>query len=876
MAPIGRVTDLTEVQSIREFLGRNGLLMTGMRRASKSVMENGYPKEEHVVVFKEGAYASVSGPAFLFEDGEKDRIIDDLRTTVLPVPIPFTNASMSNDAPPEIKGTKLDPRAWKNVDWSKDDVLCPIHDENGNVVMIEQRYRDADGEKICVRWSYHDDFTWRHQDPEKFPFWGMDQLNDGASTVFLHEGPKSASAGRRFYQLDANRIDDRDAVKAHPWYPVLSKFPHLGWIGGANRADRTNWRYLKKIGVKRVIIIPDNDSGGRDVAYTIAEFLTGIEVKILPEYPAGWPVGWDVADSFEGLPEGWEDLPKNLIDITRYYKMVHAGTKADPNKRRAVPLEEYPKNIAYIKELDKFIVNSNHKNLIAPGPAVGRQYSENLHPTLIEKYHIHSVTRKGVSFDRLAFKPLEGLVLYQDAKKLMNIWRPTTVEEVMMDARGKRIFNWYLRQIAPDPLERAIIRRWIATTIVKPNRLYFGMILHSTQQGTGKGILVNKVFSPLIGPDYIARPDAETLGNRFTDWALNSTLIFADEIKAIGTVTTGQIYNKFKPFITEPWIRIEGKGEKVYWIENFSKTLVASNGNKPLHMEQLDRRWFVSATKEREMLEKRFKVIDRWLQSGGLGQILWWARRIEDDSEAVVTDGMLDDLGPDGKRSFTLSMKAEFIPNGANAPKTISKIKMLKRSMPMWFSKMEEFVDILTTDHRTTETDQEWDVLDDKPQKPWALPMPVFVQAIQDYCKQAPEINRLPSKEEIEQYLPKVGLYIAPIKKLASSPKDLVVATQMKINKHHAGRYSVVMNREAVQFAIDRGFIDGGDVDERRMTYLTVKNPKGRREFGPMLSVMREQSVFRPQWMWIREDERRAGFHSADGKDDDEPIVHSV
>lgn len=46
---------------------------------------------------------------------------------------------------------------------------------------------------------------------------------------------------------------------------------HVGWLGGTEQADRSDWAGLAKLGWKNVVIVADNDDGGVDVAAKLAE-----------------------------------------------------------------------------------------------------------------------------------------------------------------------------------------------------------------------------------------------------------------------------------------------------------------------------------------------------------------------------------------------------------------------------------------------------------------------------------------------------------------------------------------------------------------------------------------------------------------------------
>ncbi|MDP2520147.1 primase-helicase family protein [Shimia thalassica] len=670
---IGKITDLTEVKSIRDFLDRNGMQMKGLRRATKTVMKDGYPKEEFKVTFNEGPYAAVRGPAFLFEDDkERERIVDDLRTVELPKPIPHTNECLGTDIPEELKGAHLDERSWSEIDWSKDEVVVPLHDENGGVVMIERKFRAKDGTKGFDRWVYFDDFVWRREDLPKFPLWGLDQLEHGAHTVFLHEGIKAASAGRRFYDLKANFISERQVIKDHPWYSTFSKFRHLGWIGGANRASSTDWGYLKKLGVKRVIIVPDNDTSGREAAYEIAQLLLGVDVFVLPMYPAGWPMGWDVADGFDKLPDGWEDLPKNPIDITRM--TTESYTKSGMPYWELV--KGYPQGLAYVKNKNSFYSVNNPFNEIG-WERLGKHYADHIHAGAIPKLAgmVTESQPQNAYFD-VAFEPERGVDVYLEGKRFFNIWRQPTVVPKPMTKVGWQLWVEYFERLVPDPYERKRLMQWVATTVARPRRKYFGVILHGDEQGTGKTLLVDEALRPLIGQDYVYAPSLEDIRNRFNGWRVGKVLIYADELKGDKNMTASDIYNRLKTDITAPIVRIEEKGKPHYELRDFCKMLVNSNMDVPLFMEASDRRWLVVGGTQIPLDKKHNDKLREWIRGDGLAEIYHWCLNYESEGQAIDPDDVFDS----GMAEEVLGLDPVYIPFGANAPMTAAKMDLISNS----------------------------------------------------------------------------------------------------------------------------------------------------------------------------------------------------
>ncbi len=863
-----KIRTVDDIPAISEWARRNGLELNGRNRYAKTVMVNGYPKEKFTVTIKLGVDSKIQVPdnSPLFEDGEKQQLEDICKNYELYQPIPYTAATIGSDAPPAIRKTILDLGYWADMDWGADALCVPIRDKTGqNIAMIEQRCRGEDGVKQYYRWSYMENGEWAHADLDAFPFWGMEQLDAGHTTVYIHEGAKAAAAGRMFHEVDQLPFSKRDAIKDHPWYPQFSRYPHLGTLGGAHRLGRMDWGYLKKIGIQTVILVPDNDEDGREGAYDVAESLGGIEVLRMPNYPEGTTVGFDVADDFGSLPSvGWQEMPKNLIDITAYWKLVPDPTRTDPDRMKPVWRKEYPKNHAYIKEIERFIINGEPENLIE-WSKMGQYYAQHLHSSLTERYGRHAGTRNGCQYDRMTFKPNRPRLTHEAGKQEFNTWHPPIVDPKPMDGRGMRIWNWYLKRIAPNPIERALLKRWIATLLVHPERKHFGVIIHTNTQGTGKTTLYEAILREIIGPKMCVKASNDEFSGRFTDWRESKVLIYGDEISGNSKVSTGEIYQMLKDWVFSDTARIEGKNAKLYFMPDYSKILINSNKEVPLYLESPDRRFLVIRGNERKMHHNQGKALRRWLRGGGLSMILGWAKNIAEDRGADIPKKYLAE-DPEFRRTLDLGLPADYLPNNVDAPLTPSKGDLLSKAKPLWFNSAEKLLVSLQgfdegglTPEELEDGDTMLDAL------PMALPMPVLVDAIQNYCAQ---LNLKVAEATIEAKMKELGLYVSNGKKFPKGGEAMMY--QGRISGEPQLRHNIVLNYEALRWAVDRGWIEERHIDQNTHTFVPIADRNGKRSLGGMIKQMKKndrnnkrganRSIWRPYWVWCDAKTNASGF----------------
>jgi hypothetical protein len=204
------------------------------------------------------------------------------------------------------------PRNDPQMPWSFADpanlAVCKSADGQMILCVEERRYRD-DGSKDAFIWTY-----WSHGDagqwlcmepPDALPLFGLDTIRD-ASTIYVHEGPKAAKAAQAL-------IADDERCAAHPWGAELRGWKlgavaHVGWLGGAERPQATDWRPLASSGAQ-IIIICDNDNPGRNAVRHISRRIR--REMWMVQFDDRFPERFDMANAVEGLPDVLFEEPRD-------------------------------------------------------------------------------------------------------------------------------------------------------------------------------------------------------------------------------------------------------------------------------------------------------------------------------------------------------------------------------------------------------------------------------------------------------------------------------------------------------------------------------------------------------------------------------------
>lgn len=158
---------------------------------------------------------------------------------------------------------------------------------------------------------------------------------------------------------------------------------------------------------------------------------------------------------------------------------------------------------------------------------------------------------------------------------------PPTISKVISHVTGN------------DPGTFAHMINWLAVIWQKRAMTGTAWVLHGTQ-GTGKGVLMHHIISPLFGDHNVEAKRAEELESEFTGFFENKFVIFIDEIEVSSSAAQNRVTAKLKNLIVEPTISIRRMYQPAYAAKNYANLIFASNKNQPVEISDDDRRFNVA------------------------------------------------------------------------------------------------------------------------------------------------------------------------------------------------------------------------------------------------------------------------------------------
>lgn len=206
------------------------------------------------------------------------------------------------------------------------------------------------------------------------------------------------------------------------------------------------------------------------------------------------------------------------------------------------------------------------------------------------------------------------------------------------------------------PEEADIFTDWLSLAVTYSDyRARWVPVLRS-DQGMGKGTLVNTVLRPLLGAGEVKEMDYDRVVNQFSGEHFMSRLVVINEVET----KTSEQYRKLKDKVSDDYLFVERKGEQSFDAQMFFATLMFTNKEKPLIIPANDRRYWIPDFIHypehfgKDMAERQketSRVLGLWRQAvteeGGLKEIAMFLRwlalnRAQVHNEAPSSEGKTD------------------------------------------------------------------------------------------------------------------------------------------------------------------------------------------------------------------------------------------
>lgn len=167
-----------------------------------------------------------------------------------------------------------------------------------------------------------------------------------------------------------------------------------------------------------------------------------------------------------------------------------------------------------------------------------------------------------------------------------------------------------------DPKVVEHFLNWLACIFQLRERTLTAWVLHGTE-GTGKGVVMNRIIRPLLGHTQTAVRHMDELNEQYNHWMSGCFVVFIDEIEAKALNNERGVAAKLRNWITEPTISIRAMYSGSRDVENYCNLILASNMPEPVIITSNDRRYNIGGFQAQRLVmgEKEMAKIDGELQA---------------------------------------------------------------------------------------------------------------------------------------------------------------------------------------------------------------------------------------------------------------------
>ncbi|GFO59229.1 hypothetical protein GMST_15540 [Geomonas silvestris] len=291
------------------------------------------------------------------------------------------------------------------------------------------------------------------------------------------------------------------------------------------------------------------------------------------------------------------DVQPEIEELNRNHAVVMVGGKCRVLKEATCPVFNWPDiELSAPKDFKEFY--SNRYTLVA-----GKQRK------LGDTWFSHPNRRQ---YEGLIFNP------GGTPKGYYNLWRGFAVEPVAGDC------SLYLKHVEENIANGNkeiydYIIGWMAHTVQHPDELVGTAIVMRGAMGVGKGVFANG-FGSLFGRHYLPMNQSSQLTGKFNAHMKDVVVLLADEAFWAGDKAAEGV---LKGLITEPFLTIEGKGDKAFKMKNHLHMMFATNNDWCVPAGPNERRFFVVDVSDKHQQDHvYFGAIEDEMKDGGREALL--------------------------------------------------------------------------------------------------------------------------------------------------------------------------------------------------------------------------------------------------------------
>jgi hypothetical protein len=194
----------------------------------------------------------------------------------------------------------------------------------------------------------------------------------------------------------------------------------------------------------------------------------------------------------------------------------------------------------------------------------------------------------------MVFDP-QDTVRVDPANRIVNTFEPT----VYMTAQSKKV------KAIPKTVHKVIHHalggsqevvthfiNWLAYIVQYRKMTRTAWVIQGTE-GTGKGVMMEKILRPLLGENQTTTRRMEELNSQFNGFIKNKLLICVDEVETKSLMNEGNVLANLRNYITEPKVQLREMHQSMVQVTNNTNWIMNSNKANAVSIPKNDRRFNV-------------------------------------------------------------------------------------------------------------------------------------------------------------------------------------------------------------------------------------------------------------------------------------------
>lgn len=196
--------------------------------------------------------------------------------------------------------------------------------------------------------------------------------------------------------------------------------------------------------------------------------------------------------------------------------------------------------------------------------------------------------------ERLLYAPGVGDTFTIGDVTYANTYNPASPPEVPeqyseADLRAIEAVKRHLDLMFPDPREARILLGWLAHNVQFPGRIIGWAPFIPGEMGVGKSFF-SQLLRATMGHLNVNEVNVASIATQFKGWASGAAVNILEEVKLHGT-NRFEVMNGLKPYITNPAVPMERKGQDPCMVPNFTNYLLMSNFKNGIPIDAGERRY---------------------------------------------------------------------------------------------------------------------------------------------------------------------------------------------------------------------------------------------------------------------------------------------